>query len=58
MIPIIYKLGKKDQEYQYGFHWAVRFGEYTLKVRTFNRAFQFWKQEIKKWMSKKLHFKS
>ena len=53
MIPIIYKLGKKDQDYQYGFYWAVRFGEYTLKVRTFNRAFQFWKQEVKIWASKK-----
>ena len=58
MIPIIYKLGKKDQDYQYGFYWEVRFGEYTLKVRTFTRAFQFWKQEVKIWASKKLHFKN
>ena len=58
MIPIIYKLRKKDKDYQYGFYWAVIFGEYTLKVRTFNRAFQFWKQEVKIWMDKKLHFKN
>lgn len=58
MIPIIIKLNKNDKDYKYGFRWSVRLEKYTLKVRTFERAFQFWKQEVKKWASKKLHFKS
>lgn len=56
MIPVLYKLGQKDKEYKYGFRWAVKFDAYILKVRTFSCAFQFWKQEVKKWMMKKLRF--
>ena len=52
MIPRIYKLRSDDSEYKYGFRWGVIFGKYTLKVRTFKRAFQFWRQEVKKWTSK------
>ena len=58
MIPRIIKLAKKDKDYKYGFRWSVILDNYNLKVRTFNCAFRFWKQEIKVWMSKKLHFKS
>lgn len=51
MIPRISKLRKNDKDYKYGFRWSVRLEKYTLKVRTFERAFRFWKQEIKTWMS-------
>lgn len=55
MIPIISKLRKNDKDYKYGFRWSVRLEKYTLKVRTFKRAFKFWKQEVKIWANKKLH---
>lgn len=58
MIPRISKLSKDDEDYKYGFRWGVRFGKYTLNVRIFSRAFQFWKQEVKIWANKKLHFKN
>ena len=58
MIPKINKLYKDDKDYKYGFRWSVRLEKYTLKVRTFERAFKFWKQEVKIWVSKKLHFKN
>lgn len=58
MIPRIIKLGKSDEDYKYGFRWSVRLEKYTLKVRTFQRAFKFWKQEAKIWANKKLHFKN
>lgn len=58
MIPKINKLDKADKDYKYGFRWSVRFEKYTLKVRTFERAFRFWKQEVKIWVSKKFHFKN
>lgn len=47
MIPRIIKLSKNDEDYKYGFRWSVRLEKYTLKVRTFERAFRFWKQEVK-----------
>ena len=56
MIPRIIKLDKNDKDYKYGFRWSVILEKYTLKVRTFERAFSVWKQEIKIWASKKLHF--
>ena len=56
MIPRIIKLDKNDKDYKYGFRWSVILEKYTLKVRTFERAFSFLKQEIKIWASKKLHF--
>lgn len=56
MIPRIIKLDKNDKDYKYGFRWSVILEKYTLKVRTFERAFSFWKHEIKIWASKKLHF--
>ena len=56
MIPRIIKLSKNDEDYKYGFRWSVRLEKYTLKVRTFERAFQFWKQEVKKCVIQKLHF--
>lgn len=58
MIPRIIKLRKNDKDYQYGFRWSVRLDKYTLKIRTFQRAFRFWKQEVKIWVSKKFHFKN
>lgn len=58
MIPRIIKLRKNDKDYKYGFRWSVRLEKYTLKVRTFERAFRFWKQEFKIWANKKLHFKN
>ena len=58
MIPRISKLRKNDKDYKYGFRWSVRLEKYTLKVRTFERSFKFWKQEVKIWANKKLHFKS
>lgn len=48
MIPTISKLSKSNENYKYGFRWAVKTSRYTLIVRTFKRAFEFWKQEIKK----------
>lgn len=56
MIPRIIKLDKNDKDYKYGFRWIVILDKYSLKVRTFSRAFQFWKQEAKKWVRQKLHF--
>ena len=56
MIPRIIKLDKNDKDYKCGFRWSVILEKYTLKVRTFERAFSFWKHEIKIWASKKLHF--
>ena len=58
MIPIIIKLRKNDKDYKYGFRWSVILDKYTLKVRTFQRAFRFWKQEVKIWANKKLHSKN
>ena len=58
MIPRISKLSKNDGDYKYGFRWSVRLDKYTLKVRTFERAFRFWKQEAKIWLSKKFHSKN
>ena len=58
MIPRIIKLRKNDEDYQYGFRWSVRLDKYILKVRTLKRAFKFWKQEVKIWTKKKLHFKN
>ena len=58
MIPRIIKLSKNDEDYKYGFRWSVRLEKYTLKVRTFERAFRFWKQEVKIWANKKLHSKN
>ena len=58
MIPRISKLRKNDKDYKYGFRWSVRLDKYTLKVRTFERAFRFWKQEAKIWLSKKFHSKN
>ena len=58
MIPRIIKLSKNDEDYKYGFRWSIRLEKYTLKVRTFECAFQFWKQEVKIWANKKLHFKN
>ena len=58
MIPRIIKLSKNDEDYKYGFRWSVRLEKYTLKVRTFERAFRYWKQEIKIWANKKLHSKN
>lgn len=58
MTPRISKLSKNDGDYKYGFRWSVRLDKYTLKVRTFERAFRFWKQEAKIWLSKKFHFKN
>ena len=58
MIPRIIKLRKNDEDYKYGFRWSVRLDKYILKVRTFKRAFKFWKQEVKIWTKKKLHFKN
>lgn len=58
MIPRIIKLSKNDGDYKYGFRWSVRLEKYTLKVRTFERAFRCWKQEIKIWANKKLHSKN
>ena len=57
MIPRISKLRKNDKDYKYGFRWSVRLEKYTLKVRTFERAFRFWKQEIKTWMSQQMDLK-
>lgn len=48
MIPTISKLSKSNENYKYGFRWSVKTSRYTLIVRTFKRAFEFWKQEIKK----------
>lgn len=47
MIPTISKLRKTNENYKYGFRWSVNTSRYTLIVRTFKRAFEFWKQEIK-----------
>ena len=52
MIPRISKLRKNDKDYKYGFRWSVRLEKYTLKVRTFERSFKFWKQEVKIWANK------
>lgn len=51
MIPTISKLRKTNDNYKYGFRWSVKTSRYTLIVRTFKRAFEFWKQEIKKTIS-------
>lgn len=51
MIPTISKLSNTNENYKYGFRWSVNARGYTLLVRTFKRAFKFWKQEIKKIIS-------
>lgn len=51
MIPTISKLSKSNENYKYGFRWSVKTSRYTLIVRTFKRAFKFWKQEIKEIIS-------
>ena len=51
MIPTISKLSKTNENYKYGFRWSVKTSRYTLIVRTFKRAFEFWKQEMKKIIS-------
>ena len=58
MIPRISKLRKNDKDYKYGFRWSVKLNKYVLKTSTFQRACRIWKQEAKKWMDKKLHFKN
>ena len=58
MIPYIHRIPKSHYCYNQGLKWCLQCGEYRFYTKRFITAFRLWKQEMKKWVSKKLHFKS